>query len=408
VKMMCLFSASRPSRATMIRKSTGRIAAGGAVALVASTAFMAAPSYAQTSVTVYGLIDAAVVYNNKVATGATTTGSSLGIASGTLQGSRVGFKGTEDLGGGLKAFFVAEAGFNVDTGASGQGGVLFGRTSTVGLAGSLGQVAVGRQPDFAYTNQAMFTSSSPVGFSTLVNSVHAMNLDRTEGSRLNNSIRYDTPATLGGFKGSAIYGMGEQAGNNSAGQSAGIAGQYAVGPFTVGLSYFQAKAAAAGGAVATVPSSDTGTVCANVAGHAGDTCLKTTTLVTGYQAGPMLLYASWSGVKQPLAGGSGGKVLGGSANEKINLFDVGMTYKVSGALKLLASVVQDRASFTNASSGRVIQYNLGADYVLSKRTDLYSLFGMQQTSDMIAPGIFGAPGADNSQSVFLVGMRHTF
>jgi predicted porin len=407
--MMGLFSASRSSRATMIPKSTGRIATECAIAMAAAMALIASPSYAQTSVTVYGLIDAAVVANNKVAiAGGNTTGSSLSIASGTLQGSRLGFKGTEDLGGGLKALFVVEAGFNVNNGSSGQGGVMFGRTSIVGLTGSYGQVALGRQTDFAYTDLSTYTSSSPFGFSTLVNSVHANNLDRTEGSRLNNSIRYDTPGTLGGFKASAIYGMGQQAGNGSAGQSAGVGAAYTAGPFTAGLSYFQAKAASAAGVTPTVPSSDTGTVCANVTGHAGDTCLKTTTLVTGYKAGPMLVYASWSHVQQPLAGVSATQSLGGASNRQINLFDVGMTYNLTGPLKLLASVVQDRAAFVGTTSGRVLQYNLGVDYVLSKRTDLYSLFGTQQTSDMLAPGIFGAPGADNSQSVFLVGMRHTF
>jgi predicted porin len=399
------FSVNRSPRGAMIRKSANRIAAGGAIAL---TALMASSSYAQTAVTVYGLIDAAVVYNNKAATSATTTGSSLSLASGTLQGSRLGFKGTEDLGAGLKALFVIENGFNVDTGVLGQGGLMFGRTAIVGLSGNFGQVTVGRQADFAYTNQAMYTSSSPFGFSSLVNSAHAMNLDRTQGSRVNNSIRYDTPAGLGGFKASAIYGFGEQAGNSSAGQSAGIGAQYANGPFTVGLSYFQAKAASAAGVAATIPSSDTGTVCANVTGSAGDTCLKTLTLVGAYQSGPALVYVSWSQVKQPLAGGAGARTLGGASNEKINLYDIGMTYQITSAVKLLASVVQDRASFVGGATGRVMQYNLGVDYALSKRTDIYSLLGSQRTSDMVAPGIFGAPGADNSQNVLLVGIRHTF
>jgi predicted porin len=405
--MTYLNSARRSFSGKTINLRKGKMAAAGAVAL---SALCASPSYAQTAVTIYGIVDAGFVYNNKVATGATTTGSSLSLASGNLQGSRLGFKGTEDLGGGLKSFFVAESGFNVDTGVSGQGGVLFGRTSVVGLSGGLGQVAFGRQTDFAFTNLSLYTSAGPYAFSTLVNNVHAMNLDRTEGARTNNSIRYDTPASLGNFKGSAIYGMGEQAGTASAGQSMGLAGQYTAGPFVVGLSYFQAKAAAAGGAVATTPSSDTGTVCANVAGNAGDTCLKTTTLVTAYQSGPMLAYASWSQVKQPLAGGATGRTLGGASNDKNDVFDVGMAYNVTTALKLLGSVVLDRASFSGASagSGRVIQYNLGIDYYLSKRTDLYSMIGSQRTSDMLAPGIFGASGGSNSQTVFVAGMRHTF
>ncbi|MDB5764407.1 MAG: porin [Herminiimonas sp.] len=401
--MKSVLSTAHSSARGRLCRSAGKIA-GGAFALMAMTA---SPSYAQTSVTVYGLIDAAVAYSNKVAAGA-ASGNSLTINSGTLQGSRLGFKGVEDLGGGLKSMFVLESGFNVDTGASGQGGVFMGRTATVGLAGSLGQAAVGRQADFAYTNLAMFTSASPFGFSTLVNSVHAMNLDRTEGSRLNNSIRYDTPSTLGGFKGSAIYGLGEQAGNASAGQSGGVAGMYSAGQFTVGASYFEVKAAAAAGVTPTTPSSDTGTACANAIGHAGDTCLKTLTLVTGYQAGPALLFASWSQVKQPLAGATGARTLGGSANDKIDLFDVGVNYRLTNSLRLLVSAVQDHASFVGAASGRVTQYNLGLDYNLSKRTDVYTLLGNQHTSGMTAPGIYSAPGGDNAQTVLLTGIRHTF
>jgi predicted porin len=392
------------SKGMMLRKNAGRFAMGGVVAL---SAVIANPSYAQTSVTVYGLIDAAVLYNNRVATG-NTTGTQLSIAPGILQGSRLGFKGTEDLGGGLKSFFVAEMGFAVDTGASGQGGTLFGRTSVVGLSNDWGKVAVGRQTDFAFTDLSAYTSASSYGFSTLVNNVHANNLDRTEGSRLINSVRYDTPSTLGGFKGSAIYGLGEQAGNYSAGQSWGLGGQYTGGPFVVGASYFQVKAAAAAGGVAASPSSDTGTACANFAGSAGDTCLKTLTVVTAYQSGPLLAYASWSLVKQPLAGGAGARTLAGTANDKNNVYDVGVAYNITPALKLLGAVVMDRASFVGSTSGRVMQYNLGADYYLSKRTDIYSLLGTQNTSNMIAPGMYNAPGADNSQTVFMVGMRHTF
>jgi predicted porin len=402
--MSSVFSMSYPSAKKSIHVCAGKMAIGVALALMAMAAI---PSQAQTSVTIYGLIDAAVVYSNHVAAGA-ASGSTLAVSSGTLQGSRIGFKGTEDLGGGLKALFVLESGFNVDTGASGQGGVLIGRTSIVGLSGSLGQAAVGRQADFAYTTLAPYTSTSPYGFSTLVNSVHAMNLDRTEGSRTNNSVRYDTPSGLSGFKGSAIYGMGEQAGSQSNGQSAGVAGMYSAGPLTLGMSYFQAKAAANPGAVAPTPTSDTGTACAIAAGRAGDVCLKTMTVVAGYQAGPALLYASWSGVKQPLAAATGARTIAGSANDKVNLYDVGVNYSLTGVLHLLASVVQDRVSFVGAPSGQVIQYNLGLDYALSKRTDVYTLLGNQHTAGMTAPGIYAAPGGSKQQTVLLAGMRHTF
>src|SRR5450830_1218998 len=104
---------------------------------------------AQTNVTVYGLLDSGVTYVNNIATPSASnprgTGSRMSVDSGDLQQSRFGFKGVEDLGGGMKAMFNLEGGFAVDTGASGQGGLTFGRTSIVGLSGNYGSVQLGRR-----------------------------------------------------------------------------------------------------------------------------------------------------------------------------------------------------------------------------------------------------------------------
>src|SRR6266702_1443685 len=86
-------------------------------------------AYSQGSVTLYGLVDAGFLYSNNVG------GQKLyAMSSGNLQGSRWGLKGTEDLGGGMKAIFVLENGFNVMTGALGQGGNEFGRQAYVGVS----------------------------------------------------------------------------------------------------------------------------------------------------------------------------------------------------------------------------------------------------------------------------------
>jgi predicted porin len=91
------------------------------------------------------------------------------------------------------------------------------------------------------------------------------------------------------------------------------------------------------------------------------------------------------------------------------VYDLGMVYNFTPPLALLASAVQSRAQFRgSASDGRVNQLNVGLDYFMSKRTDIYTWAGRQRTSDMLSPGIYGAPGADLPQTVFQVGMRHTF
>eukprot|EP01040_Poterioochromonas_malhamensis_P026971 gene26971-34042_t len=89
---------------------------------------------AQSSVTMYGVVDAGITYDNGPSAGTVTK-----LESGIESGSRLGFRGTEDLGSGLKALFVLEQGFDIDTGRSGQGGRLFGRQAWVGLNSEYGQ-----------------------------------------------------------------------------------------------------------------------------------------------------------------------------------------------------------------------------------------------------------------------------
>ncbi|WP_050465343.1 porin [Herbaspirillum autotrophicum] len=396
-----------------------------ALAVIGSFASVA---HAQSSVTIYGIIDASVSYNSKVATGVgAATGNRAGIDSGAINGSRIGFKGSEDLGGGLKALFNLENGFNVDTATAAQNGQLFGRTATLGLSGNFGTVLLGRQKDFL---DDLAANTSVADFGGLISNVHAKDLDRTNGERVNNSIRYNTP-NVNGFYGSLIYGFGEQAGSTSTGQSYGIGGAYANGPFNIGLAYFQAKKAssAAGAAAASDVNSSNATTCSNAVGSAGDTCLKTWTLAAAYQLGAAKLHGSWSQVKLPLAQSGASSsfsaasaasfvadaatqqfAVGGINNDKTNIIDVGVNYALSPALSLIGSVQLARVNFVNADNGKMTQVNLGAKYALSKRTTLYGVYRNLRASDMYSPGVnsTSTPGADNSQNALNIGMIHTF
>jgi len=395
-----------------------------ALAVIGSFASVA---HAQSSVTIYGIIDASVAYNSKVATGVgSATGSRAGVDSGAIKGSRLGFKGSEDLGGGLKALFNLENGFNVDTGAAAQNGTLFGRTATVGLSGNFGAVLLGRQKDFL-DDIAAFTTVDDLG--GMVSNVHAKDLDRTNGERVNNSIRYNTP-NVNGFYGSVIYGFGENAGSASTGQSYGIGGAYANGPFGVGLAYFQAKKAgtAAGSIAGSDVNSSAATTCSSGAANIGSTCLKTWTLAASYQLGAAKLHGSWSQVKLPLAqAGSAASfsaasaasftadstaqfAVGGVNNDKTNIFDVGVNYALTPALSLLASVQYARVGFVNAGDGKMTQLNLGAKYALSKRTSLYGVYRNLRASDVYNVGVNSSsvPGSDSSQNAVNVGVIHYF
>lgn len=114
----------------------GRYAAG----LLAAAPLLAS---AQSSVTLYGVVDTGVEYVSNVGAGGHGL-ARMTTLTGTVP-SRWGLRGTEDLGGGLKSLFVLESGFAPDSGVSNQGGRLFGRQALVGLSGPWGQVAFGRQ-----------------------------------------------------------------------------------------------------------------------------------------------------------------------------------------------------------------------------------------------------------------------
>src|ERR1700735_2585996 len=125
------------------------------LALAALSAF-ASVAHAQSSVTLYGIIDEAAVYESSQKTGGNNTAASPNVGGkkvafdslSGLNGSRWGLKGTEDLGGGLKAVFQLENGANINTGGFGQGGLEFGRQAYVGLSSAqLGTVTMGRQYD---------------------------------------------------------------------------------------------------------------------------------------------------------------------------------------------------------------------------------------------------------------------
>ena len=191
----------------------------GALALA-----LAGPALAQSSVTIYGIVDA----DGQYVKGASKV---VRLTSGGLQGSRIGFKGTEDLGSGLFVDFALEGGLNLDTGSSAQGGALFGRQAFGALRStSLGTLSAGRQYSDIYYITSDFSafSNTNVGPTTASIGGYAGGYEPVQGgsaaattqtnatgaslnggpSRVNNSVRYTTPS-FSGFKASALVGAGE-------------------------------------------------------------------------------------------------------------------------------------------------------------------------------------------------------
>ncbi|BEV13401.1 porin [Herbaspirillum sp. DW155] len=386
------------------------------LALAVLGAFAGAAN-AQSSVTIYGIVDTGVVYQSKVATTG-GTGSKFGLNSGVIQGSRIGFKGVEDLGGGLSAVFQLETGFSNDTGAlddSKTSNTLFRRKSVVGLTGGFGSVLVGRQTDFADTISA-YTAVQDFG-GWVSNS--GSGLDRLQGTRTNNSISYTTNS-LNGFTGNLMYGFGETAGQTSAGQAFGIGGKYDNGPLGLGINYYQSKAGSTAADTSLLGASGANSVGTN-SNVSGSTAQKVLNVAASYQFGPARVYGNYSRVKQDLntqanltnyAGvGSLTSVVNRTLarSKKADIYELGTAYSLSPSLKLLAAVDHTRADFDGVSTkAKLTQVSLGTDYWLSKRTDLYAFLAYTKASDLNNPGVSDATGTDGNQGAVAVGIRHKF
>lgn len=205
---------------------------------------------AQSSVTVYGIVDAHVgTCKNSIATSyscvsdaSTQVARQTGVNSGGLSTSRWGLKGTEDLGGGLKAVFQLEQGIKVDTGDAGTSGVQFDRQAWVGVSGDFGLVQLGK-------NWGPFDQ-----FHDAVNAVGNLNMSPTDAvnaaaggdytTNLNNLVAYTSP-TVGGFSGSIGMKFGEdKTTTTGANDTLSLYVKYANGPLMVGYAYQNQEAVA--------------------------------------------------------------------------------------------------------------------------------------------------------------------
>lgn len=227
------------------------------IALAASAAASAQTTAAPTSsVTIYGVADAFVQFSDGA--------SRLTRAqSGGLAGSRLGFRGNEDLGGGLRAIFTLEHGINLDDGTNGQG-AFWGRQAFVGLAdSSLGQVTLGRQygslyalsGDFSEFANGVYGPSTAVigGFGGYEPVRGSANSATANGgpARVNNSLRLES-ASFGGVKVGALWGFGEATGSTTDTRVADAWLRYTSGPLDAMVSFVDDKVNATGFSVRSI------------------------------------------------------------------------------------------------------------------------------------------------------------
>lgn len=311
-------------------------------------------AFAQSNVTIYGVVDVGIAREDNGA----AAGNAWRMDSGIQSGSRIGFRGTEDLGGGLRANFVLENGFSTDTGALGQGGRLFGREATVGLSGGFGAVKLGRQFNPIFK---VIDNFEPFGTGLAGDAARFFS---TYGIRADNAIDYTTP-TFGGFSGELQYALGEVAGNSTGSRQIGATLGYAQGPLAAALSFHRQNNA-------------TGTDDA-----------KTTLLAATYDFGFVKAHAMFA------------------INKGVGTLDthdalLGVTVPL-GAGKLIADYIHkdDRV----VASGDADQIAIGYVHPLSKRTNLYTSYS-HTSNDAVAA--YNVAAAGRSDKLFNVGIRHRF
>ena len=310
-------------------------------------------SFAQSSVSVYGTVD--VAFAHTTATGAPSQNL---IASSGVSTSNFGFKGTEDLGGGLKANFKLEQEFNVDNGAAGTPGVAFNRYSYVGVSGNFGEVRLGKTgtafDEINGNGNAAFDSNA-LG---LQQNAFASNGYSWTPS---NTVYYATPK-VSGFSGALTYSLGEnKTATVDAGSITSFHVKYEGGPLYAGLAYQTEKA------------------------NGNATSVDFTRLNASYDLKVVKVLAAY------------GRVANGNA--ETNEWTIGADYPVSAALTLSGGIARSSDNLA-AGDGTTKTYALAAAYSLSKRTTVYGGF---QSTTYSQPRV-----ADTDNSTFAVGVKHTF
>ena len=375
----------------------------------------------------YGKIDATARASTVGTSGATSTAdlTKYSVDSAGLSGSRFGFKGSEDLGGGLKASFQVENGFNVDSGAAAQGGLLFGRQAYVSLGGGFGSISVGRQ--YGTYDNALgsldiqgYSTNSAMGYAfagflpsaTATSGAHA---DAFDGSgRVNNAIVYTTPS-ISGFSASLMYAPGE---NNVAATAAtatalavtakgataytGFMASYAAGPLMVMGAYEQQGTQATDATGPTL----------SLVGPTG-TCAATQTLSGSICSTPGKVAAGSATTSGGILGVTydltAVKLSGTIGNGKTTAkSDFG--YAIGAAVPMGAAVIQvgwasETMSADNKVDGTADAFGTTVVYTLSKRTNVYGSF---IRSNLTPTAATVAAQTKTTIATYGVGVRHDF
>ncbi|MCF8159185.1 MAG: porin [Polaromonas sp.] len=324
-----------------------------------TAAAFASATYAQSTVTLYGKIDASIQNTS-------TTGmpSQTKISSGALDSSRWGLKGSEDLGGGLNASFQLESGFSVDTGAVRGASNLFSRVAKIALTGGFGSVSAGLQwtpYDNAWLDALDYNGASAMN-AAFYAGVHGDN-GNTGWGNAKNSIQYATP-DFNGFNAVVMVAPGEDAmPGMSASRYTGFGVNYAAGPLAVSFGQETLTPMGSG---------------ANTNGW----------ILTGsYALNVVNLFAAYERGSTPTTDETG--------------YSVGASMPLGAKMNLAASYASETTDFKAAGADdKTTAFGTTLVYNMSARTNVYGAYLRSEYT----PG----GGSGVTTSTFSLGVRHNF
>lgn len=381
------------------------------IMIVTGLGVLATTAQAQSSVTLYGLLDAGVSYVNHATNPAGGSSSKVKLDDGVVQGNRWGMRGTEDLGGGLSAIFTLEGGLSVANGTAAQNGTLFGRQAFAGISkAGVGALTFGRQ----YSLSTDYVSKYAAGGLTIGNYAFRMNdVDQLTSSRINNAVKFSS-ANFSGLTFGALYGFSNStdfsgnpnttvAGVTTQGSSRTVSfgANYDNGPFGMAAAYTDITYPNAATPAFPVAIANVNTF--------GNKDLRTIGVGARYTFGPAMVFGNWTNTRfEGLTG----------QDSHFNNYEIDGKYSFTPAL--FAALAYTYSDLTGTATGKWNQVSSILDYALSKRTDVYALAIYQKASGSndgvpvqaeigSSSSFFGNSGAgSNEQFALRLGMRTRF
>jgi len=352
---------------------------------LALTAPLTAMAQAPSPVEVHGVLDAGVVAERGCSGDCAKTKVDSGIASG----SRLGVRGREDLGGGTSAVYTLEAGILNDTGASDQGGKLFGRQAYVGLDGPLGLVTLGRQYNLVYETLTDVADPFHGGMAG-----SAANLVGYTTKRYDNTVKYKSPRSRSGLIGSLIYAFGESPYNSKVNRAYGGTLGYTKG--AVNLSVTHQRKENMLDATGTTPPVDQSA--------------RNTLVAANVDFGRFTGYAAYGhsrgdGGSQWNMDNPYGAVAQSMPTDNSRDVLVGVAVPMGATTFLASYIKKDDRGLADRDANQIA---VGFSYAMSKRTDWYAAIAKIQNRNGAGYTVGNASNNGRGDRAVNVGLRHSF